>query len=233
MPDLSDLAGLLWRWRDCVASVLVLGVTGGVACGKSTLTAALVDQLRGHRSRPRVESVNTDGFLRPNAALKAAGLINRKGFPETYDRDSLVTALRDVRLGPTMFPAYSHSSYDVDPALIRTVDRPDILIVEGLGLGELPGIDRLIYIDAPEADQEAWFVTRFLAFCEIGRHDANSFYARFRDMDEATAAELGATVWTSINLPNLRDHIAPLRAHADVVVRKGSNHAIKAIVPRG
>jgi type I pantothenate kinase len=233
MADLTALARLTWGWREQAGPVLVLGVTGGVACGKSTLTAALVDHLRGHPSEPRVECVGTDGFLRPNASLVAAGLINRKGFPETYDRGALVAALRDARLGPTTFPAYSHVTYDVDPALSRIVDRPDILIVEGLGLGDLPGLDRLIYIDAAESDQQSWFVTRFLAFCEVGRRDAASFYARFREMDEAAAAELGATVWKAINLPNLRDHIAPLRARADAIVRKGSNHVIEAILSGG
>ena len=231
MPNLSDLAALVCRWRKST-SVLVVGITGGVACGKSTLAGALADALRGAPDSLRVEQANTDGFLFCNAALEAAGSLNRKGSPETYDAAALETALRAVRLGPTRFPGYSHLTYDVDPALTRIIDRPDILIVEGLGLQATTWIDRLIYIDADEADQEAWFVARFLGFCDVGRRDEASFYARFREMDDAAAADLGARVWRSINLPTLRDHIAPLMAGADVVVRKGRDHALEAITRR-
>ncbi len=232
MADLNDLTELVWQWRDATR-VLVVGITGGVACGKSTLAVALAEALQALPARPTVQHANTDGFLRPTAVLAAAGLINRKGFPETYDREALTRALRDVRRGSTLFPGYSHITFDVDPALARIIDRPDILIVEGLGLQDVEGVDRLIYIDADEADQEAWFVARFLGFCEVGRHDDASFYARFREMDDAAASNLGAMVWRTINLPNLRDHIAPLKARADVVVRKLRDHVFGSIVRRG
>ena len=230
-PTLGDLAQRVWRWRQSTP-VLVVGVTGGVASGKSSLTEALVETLRRLPGAPRVERASTDGFLRPNAELEAAGLVNRKGFPETYDAPALAEALERVRQGPTTFPGYSHITYDVDPALARTIDRPDVLIVEGLGLGGATGIDHLIYIDADEADQEAWFVDRFLTFCDVGRRDDASFYARFRGMDDGAAAEFGAMVWRSINRPNLREHIEPLRATADIVVRKRRDHGFESIVAK-
>jgi type I pantothenate kinase len=167
--------------------------------------------------------------LRPNAALEALGLLNRKGFPETYDREALHAALRRVRGGPVAFPGYSHLNYDVDPALSRTIAPSDVLIVDGLGLDRAAPVDTLVYLDAAEADQEAWFVARFLDFWEIGRRDPASFYARFRDLDAEAAAQLGARVWTSINRPNLREHISPVREVADIVVTKAADHTITAI----
>ena len=232
MPDVNDLASLVWRWRT-PGRLLVVGVTGGVACGKSTLADALAERLRARIESPRVDKINTDGFLRSNASLIAAGLLDKKGFPETYDREALVAALRQARIGPVAIPAYSHVHYDVDPAASRVIDRPDILLVEGLGLDDVEGVDRLIYIDAAETDQEAWFVTRFLAFCRAGRQDDSSFYARFRDLDEAAAADLGAMVWRTINRPNLRDHIAPVMSKADLVVSKAADHSLRALALKG
>lgn len=230
VPDVSDLADRLLSWRSG-HEVLVVGLTGGVGCGKTTFGAALAAALTAGPKAPRVEQVNTDGFLRPNRDLEALGLVTRKGFPETYDRGALDAALKAVRLGPTVFPAYSHRTYDVDPSLSRAIDPPDVLIVEGLGLDRRAPIDRLIYLDAEEADQEAWFVSRFLGFWEQAANDETSFYARFRGLDRDGAAGVAAMVWTAINRPNLREHILPLRDVADIVVRKGADHRILSITP--
>jgi len=215
--------------RRSGSGVYVLGLTGGVACGKSTFAASLADTLRKILPNDRVEVVNTDGFLRPNAALEAAGLLNRKGFPETYDHHGLVGALHAIRKGPTAFPGYSHIVYDVDPALSRVIAPPALLIVEGLGLDSRAPLDDLMFLDAEEFDQERWFVGRFLGFCAAGRLDAASFYARFRDMEPQAAAEFGAMVWRTINLPNLREHLLPLREHADIVVRKSADHGLAEV----
>jgi len=172
--------------------------------------------------------------------LDMRGLTARKGFPESYDAAALRQALNQVRDGPAAFPGYSHVTYDVDPALLRRIDRPDVLIIEGLSLdldrqstGQGPRlVDCLIYLDADEADIEQWFVGRFLGLWAAAEHDPASFYARFRGLDRDQTAALARTVWNQVNLPNLREHIAKARDVADIVVRKRLDHAIEAVDPR-
>ena len=226
----SYLAALLAA-RATPGETLLVGVTGSVAVGKSTLVAALKEALP-----PRTETVSTDGFLLPNAVLKARDLLLRKGFPESYDADALIAALTAARAGPVTVPGYSHATYDVDPALARTIDRQDILILEGLGFSPLPdgrrvgdGLDTLIYIDADEADLEAWYVARFLGFWRAAADDPASFYAQFRTMSEPEADAFARRVWAGINLPNLREHIVRARDTADIVVRKGPDHGLTLV----
>ena len=175
--------------------------------------------------------MSSDGFLRSNAELDAAGLSMRKGFPESYDVAALHGALTSVRTGPAEFRGYSHHTYDVDPALARTLDRPRVLIVEGLSLTHAAPLDALIYLDADEADIERWFAARLLTLWRAGRHDPASFYARFAHLDEAGAQAFAAAVWAGINRPNLLENILPVRETADIVVRKGADHAITAVRP--
>jgi type I pantothenate kinase len=213
----------------------VVGITGSVASGKSTLAAALAPLLA--KNGTSVELVATDGFLLPNTVLAERGVELRKGFPETYDLAGLAAALAGVKAGPVSIPAYSHVTYDVDPGAARMLPPPDILLVEGLALGldrpPRPGlVDCLVYIDADEADLEAWFTARFMAFWEAAADDPASFYARFRDRDRAGAQALAHMVWTGINLPNLRQHIAPVRQEADLVVVKAANHGVTRIISR-
>ena len=213
----------------------IVGITGSVASGKSTLALALAPLLAVGAAR--VELVATDGFLLPNAILADRGLELRKGFPETYDLAALAAALRGVRTGPVTIPGYSHSTYDIDPAAARTLSPPDVLLVEGLAIGldrppppEVASVvDCLVFIDAAEADLESWFVTRFMALWEAAADDPTSFYVRFRDRDRDGAETLAHMVWTGINLPNLREHIAPVRAYADLVVVKAADHAVTRI----
>jgi type I pantothenate kinase len=209
----------------------VIGITGGVAAGKSTLAAELADRMAVWPPGLAVEIIGTDGFLRDNATLEAAGLTLRKGCPETYDTAALAAAIVAVRSGRANFPGYSHSRYDIDPALTRTLHRPDILIVEGLGLGGAP-VDVLVYVDAAEADLEVWYVARFMALWDAGRADAASFYARFAAMTPEQAEAFAHQVWRGINLPNVREHIAPLRRIAGIVVEKSSGHAIHRVTER-
>jgi type I pantothenate kinase len=235
-PDLDRLSRALRDLRPSDGA-FIIGVTGAVASGKSTLSADLRAQLAAWPERPRVELVCTDGFLHANAVLDAMGLTARKGFPESYDIAALRQALADVRRGRAAFPGYSHVIYDVDPALLRWIERPDILIIEGLSLDidrTAPAryarlIDALIYLDAAEADIEQWFVGRFLGLWAAAEHDPTSFYARFRGLDEEQAADLARNVWTQINLPNLRQHIVAARDVADIVVRKRADHGVEAI----
>ena len=179
--------------------------------------------------------VSTDGFLLPNAVLEAQGLLNRKGFPESYDASAMRAALRAIRAGPADFPGYSHTIYDIDPQLARRLDPPDVLIVEGLGLHEgarAVGLDALVYLDADEAHVEAWFTERLIGLWRDAEHDPTSFYARFRHMTEPEALGFAAMVWRTINLPNLRQHISGGRDLADIVVTKGPGHEIVAVTER-
>ena len=231
MTGVAEIAELL-RTRRARRTPFIVGVTGAVAVGKSTFAAELAAAIAAWPGAPAVEVVATDGFLFPNAVLQGRGLLNRKGFPETYDGAALRAALAGVRQGPASFPTYSHVLYDVDPALARRLERPDLLIVEGLGLQEgaaALGLDALIYLDADEADVEAWFEERFVGLWRAAETDPASFYARFRHMDEAQTRALAVQVWRAINLPNLRQHIVLGREAADIVVTKGADHVILAV----
>lgn len=214
---------------------LIVGVTGSVAVGKSTLCAAIAGKLR---STMRVEIVSTDGFLFPNSVLTERGLLTRKGYPESYNMELLSGVLQRVRLGPVIVPGYSHTIYDRASDLDRVIDRPDILIVEGLGLsptgkqrdaGAL--LDLLIYIDASEEFLEEWFVRRFMAFWREAENNPTSFYTRFRTMTSEAAEAFARQVWTSINLPNLREHIALAKAQADLLISKSSGHRMTLSLP--
>ncbi len=216
--------------RASPGEVLVVGVTGSVAAGKTTLCGALKAALEPAR---RVEVVSTDGFLFPNAVLAERGVLPRKGRPETYDAEGLAGALEGVRKGPVIVPGYSHAIYDIDPALAREITPPDILIVEGLGLTPRPaGLDLLVYLDAEEADLEDWFAARFLDLWRAAETDPASFYARFRTMTEAETNVFARTVvWAQMNLPNLREHIVGARDEADIVVRKRADHSLDFAEP--
>ena len=229
MPEIVDLALEFDRFRGR-RKVFIVGLTGAVAVGKSTLAAALRETLlAAARPLTNVEIVSTDGFLRSNANLEAAGLALRKGFPESYDIGALRDALTRVRAGPTAFPGYSHHTYDVDPALARTLDRPAALIIEGLCLTRATPVDALIYLDADEADIETWFTDRLIGLWRAGLDDPASFYARFAHLDDAGVRQFAAEVWAGINRPNLHDHILPVRETADIIVRKAADHAISEI----
>lgn len=231
-----DVGALLAARRE-PGEVMIAGLTGSVAAGKSTLAAAIAESLS---ATLRVELISTDGFLRPNAELEALGLSMRKGFPESYDIARLRDTLDDVRRAPVRVPGYSHVRYDVDESLSRTIDRPDLLLVEGLGLAPVgddhsaaQALDALIYLDATEEDLEHWFLDRFMALWRAAETDPDSFYARFRGMEEMEARGFARTaVWRGINLPNLQDHIVLARPHADVLLWKERDHQLRLVRPQ-
>lgn len=211
----------------------VVGVGGSVAVGKSTFAASLARAVEAWPER--VVNIATDGFLFPNAVLAARNITMRKGFPESYDFAALREALAALKAGARVaLPRYSHVSYDVDADNPLIVERPGVLILDGLHLGEVGGglIDCLIYLDAEEAVIERWFTDRLLPLMVAGRDDPASFYYRFREMDDAARRDFAARVWAGINLPNLRDHIVRDRDAADVVVRKNADHGITGVTRR-
>jgi type I pantothenate kinase len=212
---------------------LLVGLTGSVAVGKTWLADAIANALPADT---RTTIVSTDGFLLPNSALEARGLVLRKGFPESYDADAMIGTLAALRTGAAEVPVHSHVTYDIDPALTRSVGPADIVIVEGLGLSGFPdgrnaraALDLLIYLDADPADIESWYVRRFLGLWRAGADDPTSFYHRFAQLDETDVESLARSTWDRINLPNLTGHISKARETADIVLHKAADHRLVLI----
>jgi len=225
---LTRVAGIV-RARRVDGRTVVVGLAGAVSSGKSTLAAHLRDAL----VPLRVDVVSTDGFLFDNATLGRRGLLMRKGFPESYDTDRLTRFVLDVQAGdaPVNAPLYSHEEYDVMVGEHQLVDRPDVLIIEGVNaLSALSAVlDLGVYLDATEDDLESWFVTRFFDLTEEARHDPRSFFAPFVSMTPDQVEGTARSVWRSVNLVNLREYIAPSRALADCVVSKNHDHTLRDV----
>lgn len=223
----------------------IIGVAGSVAVGKSTTSRILRALLSRWPSSPKVDLVTTDGFLYPNKVLEARGLMQRKGFPESYDRARFVNCLGDIKSGKAKVsvPVYSHLVYDVVPGEEVIIERPDILIVEGLNIlqpGELPRdgkpilfasdfIDFSIYIDADVNDLRDWYLTRFFRLRETAFRDPTSFFRKFSEMSEEEAGAFGRNVWETINLPNLLENVLPTRGRADLILKKGKDHRVEKV----
>ena len=223
----------------------IIGVAGSVAVGKSTTARILQALLARWPSSPRVDLVTTDGFLYPNRVLEERGLMQRKGFPESYDRPRFVSFLADIKSGKPKVgvPVYSHLVYDVVAGEEVVIDRPDILIVEGLNIlqpGELPKnghpilfasdfIDFSVYIDADVEDLRDWYLTRFFRLRETAFRDPSSYFRRFSEMSEEEAGRFGRQVWESINLPNLLENVLPTRGRADLILKKGRDHRVEDV----
>jgi type I pantothenate kinase len=221
----------------------VIGVAGSVAVGKSTVARLLRELLSRWSDTPRVELITTDGFLYPNAELERRGIMDRKGFPESYDRRALLKFVTNVKSGAeeVRAPFYSHIEYDIVPGAEVVVRRPDILIVEGLNVLQPPIGGRLalsdlfdftVYVDARTHDIENWFVERFRSLREGAFSQEDSFFHRFAAIPEAEALEFARQVWRSVNEPNLKQNVQPTRSRATLVLRKGADHKVSSVLLR-
>jgi type I pantothenate kinase len=232
LGELVDIVDERRRFVRPPGRPFVVGVTGSVAVGKSHLALDMAGAVEGLGGSPTASLLETDAFLRPNRDLDEAGLTMRKGFPETFDADALVTALQQLRQGRgAVVPVYSHVTYDITPDQTREVPARDLVILAGLHLGLFARaeIDLLIQLEAAEDDLETWYLERFRALYREAVDDPTSFYRSMVPLGEEGALAIGEQAWTTINLVNLREHIDPARALADVVVLKGSDHGIVAI----
>ena len=226
----------------------IIGVAGSVAVGKSTTSRVLKALLSRWPNTPKVELVTTDGFLHPNALLERDGLMEKKGFPESYDGTGLLRFLSDIKAGKrhVSAPVYSHLVYDVVPGQEIVVDRPDILIVEGLNVllpnkprrdGEdVPFVsdffDFSVYLHASEATLEHWYIARFMRLRETAFRDPRSFFRIYADLSDIEAQKIARSIWERINLRNLRENILPTRARASLVLTKGETHRIEDVALR-
>ena len=253
------LSGLLTRYVDLTGELhrstgdflhlsvgrtpFVIGIAGSVAVGKSTTARLLRELLAAWPAHPTVALVTTDGFLHPNAELERRGLMERKGFPESYDRRALLRFVMDVKSGQPQVaaPVYSHLVYDIVPEEQVVLTSPDILIVEGLnvlqpavaradgtsGLAVSDFFDFSVYVDAAPADIRDWYVSRFLSLRETAFRDPRSFFTRYAELTRQQAVARAEHVWDTINGPNLRDNILPTRGRATAILRKGSDHRVE------
>jgi type I pantothenate kinase len=222
----------------------VIGIAGSVAVGKSTIARLLRELLARGKDTPRVELVTTDGFLFPNAELARQGILERKGFPESYDRQSLLRFVTEVKSGTkeVQAPIYSHISYDIVPDAHVIVHHPDILIIEGLNVLQPPAsghrlavsdlFDFTIYVDARTKDIARWYEERFLTLQKSAFSDPKSYFHKFVSLNEDAARSCARHIWHSINEPNLMQNIRPTRSRARLILHKDTNHAVSRVLVR-
>jgi type I pantothenate kinase len=223
----------------------VIGVAGSVAVGKSTTSRILRELLARWPGTPRVELITTDGFLYPNAELERRGLLQRKGFPESYDRRALLRFVAEVKGGSERVsaPVYSHLTYDIVPGERAVVHRPDVLIVEGLNVLQPPRVqpdgrtglavsdffDFSVYVDARIEDIRRWYVDRFFRLRETAFTDPNSYFHRYAALSDDEARTTAERIWATINEPNLTENVRPTRGRASLVMSKGEDHSVRRV----
>jgi len=215
----------------------VIGIAGSVAVGKSTFARILQSLLTRWPDHPRVDLITTDGFLFPNAVLDDRGIMNRKGFPESYDTKALLKLLRDLKSGTAEVtaPVYSHVVYDIVDGENISVCQPDILILEGLNVLQVGSesnefvsdyFDFSIYIDADEEHIEQWYIERFQTLRETVFRDPNSFFQNYAHLSDEEAVATARAIWREINGKNLVENIEPTKSRASLLVHKGADHRV-------
>lgn len=221
----------------------IIGIAGSVAVGKST-TARLVQTLLARLfSRRNVQLITTDGFLYPNKVLEEKGIMDRKGFPESYDMEHLIQFLNEVKSGQAEIkvPMYSHSVYDIIEGEYELIDQPDILIVEGINTLQLPQnqqiyvsdfFDFSIFVDAKSSMIEQWYLERFEQLLDTAFLDPSNYYYQYAIGDRKEALTMAREVWENVNLRNLEEYILPTRSRADIILHKTTKHLIDEIYLR-
>ncbi|MEO6945407.1 MAG: type I pantothenate kinase [Nitrobacter sp.] len=226
----------------------IIGVAGSVAVGKSTTARVLQALLARWSPGPKVDLITTDGFLFPNAVLGRRGLMQKKGFPESYNLPTLLAFLSDIKAGrtPVRAPVYSHLTYDIVPSNWVEVSQPDILIVEGVNVlqtGRLPRdgravpvvsdfFDFSVYLDAEEPVLRDWYVRRFLALRDTAFHDPRSYFHRYALLSDDEATATAIAIWERTNRANLEDNILPTRPRATLILKKGADHVVEQVALR-
>jgi type I pantothenate kinase len=226
----------------------IIGIAGSVAGGKSTTARVLQALLARWSPRPKVDLITTDGFLYPNAVLERQGLMQKKGFPESYDLPTLLGFLSDIKAGRRRVraPVYSHLTYDIVPGQYTEIDQPDILIVEGVNVlqtGRLPRdgtavpfvsdfFDFSVYIDAEEAVLREWYVKRWLTLRDTAFTDPRSYFHRYALLSDDEATATAIAIWERTNLANLEDNILPTRPRATLILTKGADHVVETVALR-
>lgn len=230
--------------EEDVTTPFVVGVAGSVAVGKSTIARLLRELMSRWSGTPRVELVTTDGFLYPNAELERRGLMDRKGFPESYDRRALLEFITEVKSGAAEVraPFYSHMRYDIVPDARVVVRKPDVVIVEGLNVLQPPPapndvavsdlFDFSIFVDADASHIEKWYVDRFLALRQGAFANPSSYFNVFAHLTDEEARATAMGYWNDINMPNLVENVMPTKHRATLVLNKGLDHSVESVLLR-
>ncbi|HFH9838013.1 TPA: type I pantothenate kinase [Streptococcus suis] len=221
------------------AKPFIIGVSGSVAVGKSTTSRLLQILLARTFKNASVDMVTTDGFLYPNAILEEKGILDRKGFPESYNMELLLDFLDHIKNGDEyQIPVYSHEVYDILSDKTQTITSPDFLIVEGINVFQNPQNQRLyvsdyfdlsIYVDADVTNIESWYLERFQKLLQLAEKDTSNYYHRFTQLPSSEVVQMAQDTWKNINLANLEKYIEPTRNRADIILHKGQNHEIDEI----
>lgn len=221
----------------------IIGISGSVAVGKSTTARLLEVLLSRYFEDKKIQLITTDGFLYNSAELKRRHIMDRKGFPESYDMKSLINFLNEVKSGKpnVLAPVYSHDVYDIIPDKFDVIDQPDVLIIEGINTLQLPSNQQIyvsdftdfsIYIDADDALIEKWYLERFEKLMDTAFQKPSNYYYEMAHKNRQKAIQKAKEVWQEINLPNLLENIKPTRTRADLIIHKSDNHIIDQIFLR-